>query len=133
MAPYHGGEQRQVIRAAAGAIIPMSLATKLQLKEQPICVLNAPAGIQLDLEQASDAAAVLVFATTAAELAEHGEAALAAARLDALAWIAYPKANQLGTDLNRDKLWAALAGKGVRPVRQISINDTWSALRFRPA
>ncbi len=122
-----------MIRAAAGATISMNLAAKLQLKEQAICILNAPAGLQLDLSQAADAPAVLVFATNAAELADHANAAIDAASKDALAWIAYPKAGKLGTDLNRDKLWEALNGKGIRPVRQISIDDTWSALRFRPA
>ena len=28
---------------------------------------------------------------------------------------------------------AALADQGMQPVRQVSIDDTWSALRFRPA
>jgi hypothetical protein len=61
------------------------------------------------------------------------EQAVAAARADRLAWISYPKGGQLGTDLNRDRLAAALAGQGVQPVRQVSIDDTWSALRFSPA
>ena len=56
-----------------------------------------------------------------------------AARRDKLAWIAYPKAGKLGTDLNRDILSAALAVEGVQPVRQIAIDEVWSALRFRPA
>ena len=55
------------------------------------------------------------------------------ARRDKLAWIAYPKAGKLGTDLNRDLLSAALAGEGVQPVRQVAIDEVWSALRFRPA
>jgi hypothetical protein len=59
--------------------------------------------------------------------------AIEAAGLDKLAWIAYPKAGKLGTDLNRDILAAALAGQGVQPVRQVAIDETWSALRFRPA
>src|SRR5580700_2276887 len=46
---------------------------------------------------------------------------------------AYPKAGQLGTDLNRDRLAAALEGQGIRPVRQVALDDVWSALRFRPA
>jgi hypothetical protein len=50
-----------------------------------------------------------------------------------LTWVAYPKAGQLGTDLNRDKLAALLKADGVRPVRQIAIDDVWSALRLRPA
>ena len=41
--------------------------------------------------------------------------------------------DKLGTDLNRDLLSAALAGEGVQPVRQIAIDEVWSALRFRPA
>jgi hypothetical protein len=45
----------------------------------------------------------------------------------------YPKARQLGTDLNRDSLWELLVGDGIRPVRQIAIDDTWFALRFRQA
>ncbi len=133
MAPYHGGDERQVIRAAAGAITSMTLASKLQLKEQTICVVNAPSGLQLDVKQASDSPAVLVFAANAAELSDHGLAAIEAAQADALAWIAYPKAGKLGTDLNRDKLWETLQDKGIRPVRQISIDETWSAMRFRPA
>jgi hypothetical protein len=28
---------------------------------------------------------------------------------------------------------SVLAGYGVQPVRQVSLDDTWSALRFRPA
>jgi hypothetical protein len=58
---------------------------------------------------------------------------VAAARADRLAWISYPKGGRLGTDPNRDRLAAALAAHGVQPVRQVSIDDTWSALRFRPA
>ncbi|MFE2102127.1 MULTISPECIES: hypothetical protein [unclassified Streptomyces] len=46
--------------------------------------------------------------------------------------MAYPKGGKLGTDLNRDTLAAALSERGVRPVRQIAIDDIWSALRFRP-
>jgi hypothetical protein len=61
------------------------------------------------------------------------EQAVAAARADRLAWIGYPKGGRLGTDLNRDRLVAAMADNGVQPVRQVSIDDTWSALRFRPA
>jgi len=28
---------------------------------------------------------------------------------------------------------AAMAGHGVRPVRQVALDEIWSALRFRPA
>lgn len=42
-------------------------------------------------------------------------------------------AAKLGTDLNRDSLAARLSERGIRAVRQISLDETWSALRFRPA
>jgi hypothetical protein len=46
--------------------------------------------------------------------------------------VAYPKAGQLATDLNRDVLWRKLTPEGVRGVRLISIDEVWSAMRFRP-
>lgn len=59
--------------------------------------------------------------------------AMAAARAGRLARVGHPKGGQLGTDLGRDRLAATLAGHGVQPVRQVSIDGTWFALRFRPA
>jgi hypothetical protein len=47
--------------------------------------------------------------------------------------VSYPKSGQLGTDLNRDGLAGWLAENDVQPVRQISLNDVWTALRVRPA
>ena len=110
------------------------LAEKLQLRGRGIRVVNGPDGMALDLPEAKGPNdGVLVFVRDRAELDERAEVALAAARADRPAWIAYPKAGQLDTDLNRDRLWEALEGKGVRPVRQVAIDGVWSALRFRPA
>ena len=67
------------------------------------------------------------------ELETRAGPAITAARDDRLAWVAYPKAGQLGTDLNRDKLAAALTAHGIQPVRQVALDEVWSALRFRPA
>ncbi|MFC4766766.1 hypothetical protein [Effusibacillus consociatus] len=40
--------------------------------------------------------------------------------------------SKIKTDINRDKLWQLVDGTaGYRPVSQISIDETWSALRFR--
>jgi hypothetical protein len=35
------------------------------------------------------------------------------------------------SDLNRDSCASALAALGLQPVRQIAIDDDWSALRFK--
>jgi len=91
----------------------------------------APAGAQTASPDAADV--VVAFVRTRAELDTVAAPALDAARRDKLAWIAYPKAGKLGTDLNRDILRETLADRGVQPVRQVAIDDVWSALRFRPA
>lgn len=108
------------------------LEKKLQLKGGSLRVVNAPPGLRLDVSTADVAEDVLVFVRSRAELEEEVAPVLRAARADRLAWIAYPKGGRLGTDLNRDVLWRLLEGRGVRPVRQIAIDDVWSALRFRP-
>ena len=45
-------------------------------------------------------------------------------------WVAYPKGNR--ADVNRDSLWPLLAEHGFRPISQVAVDETWSALRFRP-
>jgi hypothetical protein len=115
----------------------VDISSKLQLKPgQSVAVLNPPPGLVLPevvvAATAADADAVVAFVVRQDDLGS-AEQAVAAARADRLAWIGYPKGGQLGTDLNRDRLVAAMADHGVQPVRQVSIDDTWSALRFRPA
>jgi hypothetical protein len=113
----------------------MAVASKLQVKPgQRVRVLNAPADVDLDIEATDDegAEAVLVFVRNADELRSHEAVVIENASKDRLTWIAYPKAGKLGTDLNRDKLWQLLEDKAIQPVRNVAIDDTWSALRFRP-
>lgn len=48
-------------------------------------------------------------------------------------WIYYPKkTGQIKSDLSRDVCWKVLVPIGFTPNSQISIDDTWSALRFKP-
>jgi hypothetical protein len=116
-------------------VAPVSLSRKLQIPEgQGVYVVNPPKPFQIDVPiTRSSQSAVLVFVPDSQTLKRIGKPAFDAAKGDRLAWIAYPKAGQLGTDLNRDILWKIVEPLGIRPVRQISIDDTWSAMRFRPA
>ena len=48
----------------------------------------------------------------------------------AFVWFLYPKGGK--ADFNRDTLWPVVAEHGVRPITQVAVDETWSALRFRP-
>jgi hypothetical protein len=119
----------------------VDVTAKLQIKPgQLVAALagagDVPAVVSPDANPSAEpgeADAVVAFARNKAELDSVAVPAIEAARQDRLAWIAYPKAGKLGTDLNRDVLAALLTSRGVQPVRQVAIDETWSALRFRPA
>ena len=122
-----------------------SLVQKLQLKPgQRMAVLNAPQGyldqvaaemegITVLAQAAGKPDAVLLFVNKLAEAERLAPRAIRAIKSDGLLWIAYPKGmSGLKTDVNRDRLWEALKPTGWRPVRQIALDDVWSAMRFRP-
>ncbi|MFW9980338.1 MAG: hypothetical protein ACFFE3_00300 [Candidatus Thorarchaeota archaeon] len=39
--------------------------------------------------------------------------------------------SKMKTDINRDTIWKYAKGLGLKAVHQISIDETWSAMRFR--
>jgi hypothetical protein len=118
----------------------VDLRGKFQLKSgQAIEFVDAPDSIvgllsELETRPGGDSGqALLVFLANEASLTKRGTMIVKATSSDRLTWVAYPKAGKLGTDLNRDSLAALLVERGVQPVRQIAIDDVWSALRFRPS
>jgi hypothetical protein len=123
-----------------------TLTAKLQLKPgQSLAVLNPPEGylatlaealadLQLSAEAEQGREAALVFVTALEHAAERSMAGAALLRPRGLLWVAYPKGGaKVATDVNRDRLWEAMMPTGWRPVRQVALDATWSALRFRPA
>ena len=104
---------------------------------QRAAVLHAPAGYQ----PPPDAAARLdgtydfvhVFVTQRAEVARDGAKWRAALAPRAIFWASYPKGKAIATDLNRDSLREALQAVGLETVSQVAIDETWSALRAKPA
>jgi hypothetical protein len=76
---------------------------------------------------------VHLFVRDRAELAARRARALDAVAYDGLLWISYPKRSaKVETDLSRGVLWAEMGDTGWRPVAQVSVDATWSAMRFRP-
>lgn len=131
-----------------------SLLKKLRLLPgQRALVLNAPAGyldrlapLPADAALETDANAadmgrydfVQVFVLDSNELARLAPAAQQACHYDGILWITYPKpsapaGSRLASDLSRDSLWELMKPSGLAPVMQIAIDETWSALRFRPS
>ena len=120
---------------------------KLNFKSQsPILVLHAPDAFSGEISAMKGATEVHLkskknvkypFAIAFVELREGMEKAgrelLAVLDDDPVCWFAYPKgtSKRYKSDLNRDSLREALAHLGLRAVRQIAIDEDWSALRFR--
>lgn len=76
---------------------------------------------------------VWLFARDTGDVNVRGVVALEAVAEDGLLWIAYPKTTSgVPTDLTRDHGWDALRREQWRPVAQVSVDATWSALRWRP-
>ena len=124
--------------------MPLStLARKLQLKSDRALVVNAPPGYVDRPGVATGPGAagqpdanldfVQVFVRNSEELEELIPAAIKALKRDGLLWISYPKGTSgVSTDLNRDILWAAMKKYRLSGVAMVSIDDVWSAMRFRP-
>ncbi|MDN5274475.1 MAG: hypothetical protein JWP06_376 [Candidatus Saccharibacteria bacterium] len=73
----------------------------------------------------------MVFVANKAELDRHIQTLIQMATRGMMVWLAYPKAKQLDTDLNRDIIWTYMCTFGFDAVRQVAIDDMWSALRFK--
>jgi hypothetical protein len=111
---------------------------KLQIRPgSRLLLLAAPEGYRARIDPLPgggtiDEAAVDGVEYDAVHLFCRGSAALAAYRTGGVLLASYPKGGaKAGTDLNRDRGWEPLTAAGFRPVRQMAIDDSWSALRWR--
>lgn len=76
---------------------------------------------------------VQVFGTTQSELEKLIQGVAPYGRHGCLFWACYPKlGGALTSDIKRETVWKALGFARLRPVAQIAIDSTWSALRGRP-
>lgn len=122
-----------------------SLSKKLGMKPgQTMLILNAPEGYIALLAPLPEHAEVQtkptgtydfvqVFVHNKAELHRNAPVAMQALKSGGLLWMTYPKkTSAIKSDISRDILWEELRDTGMRPVTMIAIDETWSALRFRP-
>jgi hypothetical protein len=78
---------------------------------------------------------VLCFVRRFADIERLSERVAAAVPSDGLVWFAYPKKSSphYHPEVGRDSSWQPLGDVGFEGVRQVAIDDQWSALRFRRA
>jgi hypothetical protein len=76
---------------------------------------------------------LLAFVTARREISRLADVIGSKAVGDATIWFAYPKATskRLTCDFSRDEGWQALGNIGFEGVRQVAIDEDWSAIRFR--
>lgn len=121
------------------------LAKKLQVKPGKRWLLfNAPANYLSLLEPLPEGAivsqeakgvfdGVQLFVKNSSELTESLKLTVPALRADSVFWIIYPKKNSgIETDLAMMGNWTAPADHGLEPVASAAVDQTWTALRFRP-
>jgi len=129
-------------------MVDTSLIKKLGIKpKQRLIILNAPAGyaeqiatllpaeIELVTSPLHDSYfdIVIQFVRNKAEVEEDTPIAIEMVKPGGRLWLSYPKqSSKVPTDINRDILWKIFPNSEWRPVTQISIDEIWSALRFRP-
>jgi hypothetical protein len=119
---------------------------KLNLKGQSeILVVHAPPSFEAELAGLEGVVVIrdpkktkavrfaLVFATKQAEVDALSKALASKAEGDAVLWFAYPKgtSKKYTCEFNRDSGWKVIRSLGFDSVRQIAIDEDWSALRFR--
>ncbi|MBO9717589.1 MAG: hypothetical protein J7507_12460 [Pseudoxanthomonas sp.] len=110
-----------------------------------VCVLDAPASFEPELAALASAGVAvertasatcgfaLAFAITCAQRDAASATLAQTCPGDAVLWLAYPKGTSKRSrgEFNRDGGWDVLGTAGFEPVRQVAIDEDWSALRFR--
>jgi hypothetical protein len=123
------------------------LFKKLNLKDQlTVHILLAPVSFQPEIQAIKKIVSVkdslrgsepieffLAFVTKQDEVNSLSKKVSSRLVDDGLFWLAYPKGSskKYTCDFNRDTGWEVLGKLGFEPVRQVAIDDDWSALRFR--
>jgi hypothetical protein len=105
-------------------------------------VCNAPASIETALKKLGfktsfdkkvKSSNTLIFINNNKEYLNFLTTELKNIEPDSVLWFAYPKGtSKIKTDINRDTIRLTGEEFGITTVTAISIDDTWSALRFRP-
>lgn len=122
-----------------------ALAKKLQVKPgKNWLVYNAPGGylslleplpegVTISYEAEGNFDGVQLFVRDSAELAQSLISITKVLRPDTIFWVIYPKkSGGVPTDLEMMSSWDEMTRHNLRSVAAAAVNETWTALRFRP-
>lgn len=120
---------------------------KLQYKlQEQVLVVKAPpefrdvladwrktAKVHTEPNEGTKYSFLLIFVKTEAEVKAAAKKYIPLLEPDAVSWMAYPKktSKKYKAEITRDSGWSALGALGYEGVSMISIDDDWSAFRFR--
>lgn len=76
---------------------------------------------------------IILFVKKSSEVTLLSQVAIHNLIADGILWFCYPKktSKNIKTDLSRENGWKSLYDSGFYGVRMVSVDDTWSAIRFR--
>ena len=116
---------------------------KLKLNDQnPVLIINYPQEYQIAIDAIhvdihhkpkQKYSFIHVFVTALDDIETYAETAVNRLDGDGYLWFSYPKksSKRYKSNVSRDSGWEVLGKHDFEPVTQISIDDDWSALRFR--
>lgn len=122
------------------------LFKNLNFKNQKeILILNSPQSFNDEIEQIklycnvvfklddSSIEFVIIFVTQINQIEDSINLISSYLVEDPIIWYCYPKSTskKYKCEFNRDNGWEVLGKHNLEPVRQVSIDEDWSALRFR--
>lgn len=122
------------------------LAKRLGIKPgQRVLVMNAPEsywellgdlpdGVDLKTSPDGEFDVVQLFVRSKQDVDHHAPQAMEALKPGGMLWFAFPKKTSgIKTDVSRDTGWDVVRAADMEAIATISIDDTWSGIRFRPS
>jgi len=86
-----------------------------------------------DIDQRCPYEFMMLFVKSVADVEQLAQVALHNLTADGILWFCYPKktSKKFSSDLERDHGWKVLNDAGFWGIRMVSVDDDWSAMRFR--
>jgi hypothetical protein len=86
-----------------------------------------------DIDQRCPYEFMMLFVKSVADVEQLAPVALHNLTADGILWFCYPKktSKKFSSDLERDRGWKAMNDAGFFGIRMVSVDNDWSAMRFR--